>query len=153
MVVSLSVGKPFSPPSNGAPAKVVVSRKRTLEAAEPYVREGKKTCILNFASATNPGGGVTRGSSAQEECICRSSTLYPCLNTGALWNRFYGPHRKAGNPLYNDDCVYTPDVCVFREDTAIPELLQEEHWWNVNVLTCAAPFRILRRSLPGCSER
>ncbi len=117
------------------------------------MREGKKTCILNFASATNPGGGVTRGSSAQEECICRSSTLYPCLNTGALWNRFYGPHRKAGNPLYNDDCVYTPDVCVFREDTAIPELLQEEHWWNVNVLTCAAPFRILRRSLPGCSER
>lgn len=130
---------PFSPPSNGVPARVVVSRKRTLEAAEPYVREGKKTCVLNFASATNPGGGVTRGSSAQEECICRSSTLFPCLNTRDLWNSFYGPHRKAGNPLYNDDCIYTPDVCVFREDTAIPELLQAENWWNVNVITCAAP--------------
>ena len=25
--------------------------------------------VHNFASATNPGGGVTRGSSAQEECL------------------------------------------------------------------------------------
>ncbi|MDD6023455.1 MAG: TIGR02452 family protein [Oscillospiraceae bacterium] len=90
---------PFSPSTEGDPARVVVSRKRTLEAAEPYVREGRKTCILNFASATNPGGGVTRGSSAQEECICRSSTLYPCLNTRELWNRFYSPHRKTGNPM------------------------------------------------------
>lgn len=130
---------PFSPPSNGTPARVIVSRKRTLEAAERYVREGKKTCVLNFASATNPGGGVTRGSSAQEECICRCSTLYPCLNTRDLWDCFYSPHRKAGNPLYNDDCVYTPGVCVFREDTTFPELLLKEYWWNVNVITCAAP--------------
>ena len=45
------------------PAQVTVSRKRTLEAASAY--HGKKVCVLNFASATNPGGGVTRGSSAQ----------------------------------------------------------------------------------------
>ena len=38
----------------GQQAKVVVSGKRTLEAASAYQR--KKTCILNFASATNPGG-------------------------------------------------------------------------------------------------
>lgn len=129
----------FTLPREGKLATVIVSRKRTLEAAEPYVREGKKTCVLNFASATNPGGGVTRGSSAQEECICRCSTLYPCLNIGDLWHRFYKAHRYAGNSLYNDDCIYTPDVCVFREDTDFPELLPEEKWWDVNVITCAAP--------------
>lgn len=129
----------FTLPRAGKLATVIVSKKRTLEAAEPYVREGKKTCVLNFASATNPGGGVTRGSSAQEECICRCSTLYPCLNIGDLWHRFYKAHRYAGNPLYNDDCIYTPDVCVFREDTDFPELLPEEKWWDVNVITCAAP--------------
>lgn len=32
--------------------------------------------ILNFASAKYPGGGVRHGSIAQEEDICRNSTLY-----------------------------------------------------------------------------
>ena len=41
-------------------AKVIVSDKRSLEAAETYAKQGKKVCVLNFASATNPGGGVSR---------------------------------------------------------------------------------------------
>ena len=56
--------------------KVVVSGTRTLEASEIYAKQGKRVCVLNFASATNPGGGVVHGSSAQEEAICRCSTLY-----------------------------------------------------------------------------
>ena len=120
-------------------AKVVVSGKRSLEAAEVYAKQGKKVCVLNFASATNPGGGVVNGSSAQEECICRCTTLYPCLNTDAMWNAFYKPHRKAANPLYNNDCIYTPDVCVFKSDVNFPESLPRNDWWTVNVLTCAAP--------------
>ena len=55
-------------------AKIVVSTKRTFEAAAGYA--GQKVAVHNFASATNPGGGVTRGSSAQEECLCRCSGLY-----------------------------------------------------------------------------
>ena len=120
-------------------AEVIVSEKRSLEAAEVYAKQGKKVCVLNFASATNPGGGVVNGSSAQEECICRCTTLYPCLNTDAMWNAFYKPHRKAANPLYNNDCIYTPDVCVFKSDVNFPELLPRNDWWTVNVLTCAAP--------------
>lgn len=120
-------------------ANVIVSEKRSLEAANAYAKQGKKVCVLNFASATNPGGGVVNGSSAQEECICRCTTLYPCLNTDAMWNAFYKPHRKAANPLYNNDCIYTPDVCVFKSDVNFPELLPRNDWWTVNVLTCAAP--------------
>lgn len=119
--------------------KVIVSGKRTIEASENYAKHRKKVCIHNFASATNPGGGVTRGSSAQEEAICRCSTLFPCLNTKAMWDGFYGPHRAASNPLYNDDCIYTPSVKVFKSDTGIPKLLQEANWWDVDVITCAAP--------------
>ena len=120
-------------------ASIVVSGKRSLEAAEYYAKQGKKVCVLNFASATNPGGGVVNGSSAQEECICRCTTLYPCLNINFLWQSFYYPHREAGNPLYNNDCVYTPNVCVFKSDTNFPEPLSKEDWWQVNILTCAAP--------------
>ena len=120
-------------------AKVIVSGKRSLEAAEPYAKQGKKVCVLNFASASNPGGGVVNGSSAQEECICRCTTLYPCLNISAMWDAFYMPHRKANNPLYNNDCIYTPNVCVFKSDTNFPEPLPQAEWWKVNILTCAAP--------------
>ena len=120
-------------------AKVIVSGKRSLEAAESYAKQGKKVCVLNFVSATNLGGGVVNGSSAQEECICRCTTLYPCLNTDTMWNAFYKPHRKAANSLYNNDCIYTPNVCVFKSDTNFPEILPQDEWWNVNILTCAAP--------------
>ena len=124
---------------NRREGKVVVSGKRTLEASESYVKQGNKVCILNFASATNPGGGVVHGSSAQEESICRCSTLYPCLSVKEMWQQFYLPHRAADNPLYNDDCIYTPNVVVFKSDTDYPTLLNESEWWKVDVITCAAP--------------
>ena len=118
-------------------AKVLVSKKRTYEAASAY--RGMKVCVHNFASATNPGGGVTKGSSAQEECLCRCSTLYFNLNTSDMWGGFYSPHRAMQNPIHNDDCIYTPDVVVFKSDTAVPQLLKEDEWYTVNVITCAAP--------------
>lgn len=121
------------------PARIVLSPKRTLEAAAPYAYAGKKVCVLNFASATNPGGGVIKGSSAQEEAICRCSTLYPNLKVERVWEKFYAPHRRARDPLHNDDCIYTPGVMVFKADTDYPQLLPEEKWYPVNVLTCAAP--------------
>ena len=126
-------------PHKAEKAKVIVSGKRSLEAAENYAKQGKKVCVLNFASATNPGGGVVNGSSAQEECLCRCTTLYPCLNNNALWTAFYAPHRKAADPLYNNDCIYTPNICVFKSDINFPEPLPKADWWNVNILTCAAP--------------
>lgn len=122
-----------------AAADVIVSGKRSFEAAAPYARAGKKVCVLNFASATNPGGGVVNGSSAQEEALCRCSTLYFNLNIPCMMDRFYGPHHRLNNPLYNDDCLYTPKVMVFKDDVLFPQLLPEKEWYTVDVLTCAAP--------------
>lgn len=118
-------------------AKVILSKKRTLEAASAY--KGKKVCVHNFASATNPGGGVTRGSQAQEESICRCTDLYLCLNTEEYLDKFYGEHRKAHNPIYNDDIIYSPGVDVFKTDTKEPEIMNEKDWYKVDILTCAAP--------------
>lgn len=118
-------------------AKVTVSKKRTLDAAKAY--KGGKTVVHNFASASNPGGGVAKGASAQEECLCRCSGLYFSLNTPDMWNGFYTPHRNAGDPIHNDDIIYTPEVAVFKTDTANPVLMKEKDWYYVDVITCAAP--------------
>lgn len=137
----IAAGDSISIPDNNraGQAKVIVSEKRSLEAAESYARQGKKVCVHNFASATNPGGGVVKGSSAQEECICRCTTLYPCLNSRDMWNSFYVPHRNANDPLYNDDCIYTPDVYVIKSDINFPEPLEESERYKVDIITCAAP--------------
>ena len=124
--------------STRQPCTVVVSPKRTFEAAASYART-MKTCVLNFASATNPGGGVVKGSSAQEESLCRISTLYLNLNVREMWDGFYSPHRTEGNPLHNDDIIYTPRVVVFKSDTDHPTLLPEHDWYDVDVMSCAAP--------------
>lgn len=129
----------FSAAGKGIRANVTVSRKRTLEAASDYARAGKKVCVLNFASASNPGGGVKNGSSAQEEAICRCSTLYSSLIQNEMWGGFYGPHRNSGDPLHNDDCIYTPGVVVFKTDTNYPKAMPQSDWYSVNVITCAAP--------------
>ena len=118
-------------------AKIIVSKKRSYEAASAYKK--KKVCVHNFASATTPGGGVVKGSSAQEECLCRCSTLYFSLNTKEMWDCFYNPHREQQDPIHNGDCIYTPEVVVFKTDTASPELMKEQDWYRVNVITCAAP--------------
>lgn len=129
----------FSADGKSGKANITVSRKRTLEAASDYARAGKKVCVLNFASASNPGGGVKNGSSAQEEAICRCSTLYSSLIQNEMWGGFYGPHRNSGDPLHNDDCIYTPGVVVFKTDTNYPKAMPQSDWYSVNVITCAAP--------------
>lgn len=123
-------------------AEVIVSKKRSFEAASHYV--GKRVCVHNFASATNPGGGVVHGSSAQEECLCRCSTLYSALSEENVVHQFYNRHRQwlrenKMTALYSDDCIYTPTVTVFKSDIDFPEMLSEEKWYEVDVLTMAAP--------------
>ncbi len=125
-------------PPKEKPARVIVSRKRTFEAAEAY--KDKRVCVLNFASSKNPGGGVVKGASAQEECLCRVSTLYPCLADDRIFGSFYEPHRTMfSDTLYNSDLIYTPGVTVFKTDTALPELRPKNEWFTTDVITCAAP--------------
>lgn len=121
--------------SNSKKAKIIISKSKTFDAARKYT-EGK-TAVLNFASATTPGGGVTKGSSAQEESLCRCSTLYPTLTNERCWEEFYLPHRENLNPLHNDDIIWIPDVVVFKDDDY--NKLDRNEWKEISVITCAAP--------------
>ena len=119
--------------------KVFVSKKRTYEAASAY--KGKKIAVLNFAN-NHSIGGAPYSAGAQEESMCRCSTLLPCLE--ACEEIFYQPHRDAFSrglldEYGNSDIIYTPNVTVFKTDESEPKLLDENDWYNVDVITCAAP--------------
>ena len=118
-----------------------VTRKKTFETAMALHKEHKdwRIAVLNFASATTPGGGVTKGSSAQEESLCRCSTLYPALTAPSLWDAYYSVNRAARNPLYTNALIYTPGVVICKTDDDYPERMEEKDWVEVDVITCAAP--------------
>ncbi|KIK69197.1 hypothetical protein GYMLUDRAFT_124310, partial [Collybiopsis luxurians FD-317 M1] len=73
-----------------------------------------KIGILNFASATKPGGGFLSGASAQEESIARSSTLYYSLTTRNA-EEFYKIHKRLKG-FYTHSMIYSPSVLLFRDD-------------------------------------
>lgn len=52
---------------------------------------------------------------------------------------FYTPHRNAHDPLHNDDCIYTPNVLVFKQDDHQNYPLDSENMYFVDVISCAAP--------------
>ena len=127
-------------PKDAAPA-ILVSGSKTFEAARRLREENPswRVAVLNFASATNPGGGVLNGASAQEESLCRCSTLYPTLDQQRFWDGYYLYHRRRGDMRYTDACIYSPDIVVFKRDAEYPEPTPRSEWFEVDVVTCAAP--------------
>lgn len=132
---------PTLPEMRKTPVVITVTRNTSFQAAiDRYFRHGKEhIAVLNFASAVNPGGGVKKGSSAQEESLCRCSTLYPTLNQSFLWEKYYKPNRVANNPLHTDACIWSPGIVICKIDSGIPQRIDPEGWATVDIITCAAP--------------
>lgn len=122
-----------------AECHIVISANTTFAEAQKYTKEGR-VAVLNFANPVNPGGGVESGAMAQEECLCRGSNLYTCLRASHLYDEYYDYHSKLNNYFYSDRLIYSRDVTVFKDDNAIPVRLPRENWFNVDVITCAAPY-------------
>lgn len=120
---------------------VSVVKRRTLDAAITLQRKylELRIAVHNFASASNPGGGVRYGARAQEEALCRCSTLYPVLNSDANWKNFYSVNRERRNPLHDDACIYSPEITVCKSDLDKPVRLPRDKWDLVDVITVAAP--------------
>lgn len=103
----------------------------------------KRVAVLNFANPIKPGGGVVNGATAQEESLCRCSTLYPvlkgCTGKGSFYeyHNFYYNYRKLikSNEVDMTAILYTPDIYVFNDDSY--NRLNE--YEKIDVITCAAP--------------
>ena len=122
--------------SRDRPVEVV--EDTTFHRAGVFANEGLRVAALNFANAYSPGGGVTRGAMAQEECLCRSSNLYSALTLPYLLRNYYKHNAKAVGELGTDAVIHSPGVTVFKSDDALPVPLAQP--FRVDVLTCAAPY-------------
>jgi len=109
--------------------RIAVTDETSLQA---IARHGEPACVLNFASAKNPGGGFLGGAQAQEEALARSSALYPCLCSQMQHYERNRAHRSA---IYLDLALWSPEVPFFRDDVG--------GWLDrairASVITCAAP--------------
>eukprot|EP00955_Chlamydomonas_euryale_P115779 366377-Chlamydomonas_euryale.AAC.11 len=88
----------------------------TLVAAERLFRDGggltntssadvvRKVAVLSMADDLSPMGFVTTGLPAQEESLCRDSTLSLHIDGSPLY------------PILDDEVLYSPGVVVFKHD-------------------------------------
>ncbi len=97
--------------------------------------ERKKVLVLNFANPVHPGGGAREGARAQEEDLCRKSSLLLSLES-ANARAYYVYNRNLRSYLGSDAIILTPEVEVIKG--ANYELLDEP--FTVAVMTCAAPI-------------
>ena len=114
------------------PAEIKVTKLSSSQAV--LASRGEHTAVLNFASAYNPGGGVRGGANAQEEALCRVSTLLPTLESEKAAS--YYRCRKNG-AFYSDSAILSKDVIFFKSDDG--RILPESDWATCDVLTVAAP--------------
>ena len=123
-------------------AIIKVTNRDTFTAAKEYANIINSTNegfvgVLNFASSTNPGGGVTKGSTAQEECLCRCSNLYLTLYQEKCIREYYNINKKYMSNLGSDAIIYSRNVYVFKDKDY--NMLPVKDRFYVDVLTCAAP--------------
>ena len=120
---------------------ISVTGERSFQAAMRLHGENSESriAVMNFANAFHPGGGVKKGSSAQEESLCRTSTLYPLLYRRTLRDSYYRHHFDLNTPKASDALIYTEGVVICKTDEDLPQRMPEEDWITVDVITCAAP--------------
>ena len=147
----------FCLPAKKEMAEIEVCEDTTFHCAQREILAGApnnpagRIAVLNFANAYSPGGGVRQGAMAQEECLCRSSNLYAALTMRYLSRNYYKWNGRYTGDMGTDAVIWSPGVTVFKSDDAVPVLLEEP--FQVDVLTCAAPYYDTRKKHPVTRER
>ena len=119
---------------------ITVSKDKSFQATMRLSKDNpdKKIAVLNFANSVHPGGGVTRGARAQEESLCRTSTLYPVI-MDQISESYYAHHRKLNDKRATDSLIYSENIIICKTDDDIPKRMPKKDWVNVDIITMAAP--------------
>ena len=141
-IAALSLTKAARAPGGGGCAyscenmdSYQLARKRHAERRQAAEQERPgEILVLNLANPVNPGGGVRRGARAQEEELCRKSSLLLSLE-GPQAAGYYAYNRTLQTYIGSDAIIITPKVEIIKDENG--ELLDESV--VVAVMTCAAP--------------
>ncbi len=95
----------------------------TFTVAQSMYRSRLNPLVLNMACDTRPGGGVDKGSIAQEEDLYRRSNIHLTLNESFI-----------KYPIPDVAVVYSPIVVVFKDK----DFIDLGRSFNVSVVSCAA---------------
>lgn len=95
---------------DGKMCSITVTAEDTFATASRF----ENAFVMNFANAHNPGGGFRLGANAQEEALCRCSTLYASISSenAKTMYRYNNTHISS---VESDHMLYSPNVCVFRD--------------------------------------
>ena len=111
-------------------------RFRVVNADSLQAADGENVLVMNFANAHVAGGGFWLGASAQEEMLCRNSTLYASISSPAA-RALYRANNWPLHAMETDAMIYSPSVAVFRAPSG--ELLAKPY--VVSVVSVPAPNR------------
>lgn len=116
----------------GETCTIEVTCEDSFEAANRL----NEPMVMNFANAHNAGGGFRLGASAQEEALCRCSTLYSSISSKAA-SEMYRYNNTHISMVESDYMLYSPEVWVIRTS----DLQLTENPFKVSVMTIPAPNR------------
>ncbi|MCD8222157.1 MAG: TIGR02452 family protein [Clostridiales bacterium] len=105
-----------------------------------------KVLVLNLASSTHPGGQTRKGASAQEEDLCRRTSLLFSLESDEA-KKYYDYNNARKTHMGSDGVMLSPYVEVIKDGSS--ETLSEP--FPISVMSCAAPM--IRLGLEGMSQQ
>ncbi len=123
-----------------------VARQNYKKYSYLFNNKDKEILVLNFANPVNPGGGVRKGARAQEEDLCRTSSLL-CSLESVEASKYYKYNKTLNTYMGSDAIMITPKVEIIKDSNG--NLLDESV--VVAVMTCAAPM--ITFGLEGMSEK
>ena len=123
-----------------------LARKRAEDAAGYLPEDSMPILVLNLANPVHPGGGVRKGATAQEEDLCRKSSLLLSLESHEAAS-YCGYTKSSTSYLGSDAVMITPQVEIIKDEQGnlLPESVV------VSVMTCAAPM--IKKGLEGLSNQ
>jgi len=124
---------------------LVLAQRKYLELKEKG-EASHRVLVLNLASSTHPGGQTRKGASAQEEDLCRRTSLLLSLESENA-KKYYDYNNARKTRMGSDGVMISPSVEVLKDASA--EMLQEP--FPISVMSCAAPM--IRMGLEGMSQQ